>query len=318
MSGTVNFFNGSVLIGTGTVTSSGGTSPATVPMLVSSLPGGTDVVTAVYSGDSNFNQSISGTLSQTVLPVVANGASQYGAGWSLKGTSGLIIGSAGVAIVDYGTCCTRYFTGTGPTYTSPANDQGTLVKNMGGSYTYTSKNQVVTNYDSSGKMTSQVDPHGLTQTLGWSGTLLQTITQPDGGVATFGYNGSNLLTSVQEPGGRFLTLSYDLNNNLTGFVDAAGGLYTFGYSASNQLINEQVGPLNTTYTYSGSNGTVTQVDRGLGTTLSLTAAVVQGLGIEVVVRSPSGWPCGLYANGVYSAYAVHRNPDLHSGNLGAA
>ena len=33
-----------------------------------------------------------------------------------------------------------------------------------------------------------------------------------------------------------------------------------------------------TYTYSSSNGTLTQIDRGLGTTLAVTAAAVQGLG----------------------------------------
>ena len=96
----------------------------------------------------------------------------------------LLIGSAGVAMIDNTTGGFRYFTGTGPSYTSPANDQGTLVQNMGGSYTYTAKDQTQTNFDSSGNMTSQVDPHGLTQTLSYSGGLLSTMTQPDGGVAT--------------------------------------------------------------------------------------------------------------------------------------
>jgi YD repeat-containing protein len=113
----------------------------------------------------------------------------------------LLIGSASVALIDNSTGGFRYFTGTGPSYTSPANDQGTLVKNMGGTYTYTSKEQLQTNFDSSGRMTSQVDPHGLTQTLSYSGGLLSTLTQPDGGVATFSYS-SGLLSSIQTPGGR--------------------------------------------------------------------------------------------------------------------
>jgi hypothetical protein len=121
----------------------------------------------------------SGTVSG-VLPVVVNSSGALGAGCALGGTQSLVIGSGGVALVDNSTGGTRYFSGTGPSYTSPANDQGTLVQNMGGGYSYTSKEQLKTNFNSSGQMISQVEPHGLTQTLSWSSGLLQTITQPTG------------------------------------------------------------------------------------------------------------------------------------------
>jgi RHS repeat-associated protein len=220
-----------------------------------------------------------------VLPVVVNSSSPFGAGWAVGGTQFLLIGSAGVAIVDNRTGGFRYFTGTGPSYTSPANDQGTLAKNVDGTYTYTSKEQIKTNFDSAGRMTSQVDPHNLSQALAYTSGRLSTITQPDGGVATFSYNSSNLLTSVQEPGSRYLTLSYDTNNNLTSGLDAAGSAYTFTYDSSNRLRNEKLAPLNVTYTYSSSNGTLTQIDRGLGTTLAVTAAAVQGLGAATAINS---------------------------------
>ena len=80
-------------------------------------------------------------------------------------------------------------------------------------------------------------------------------------------------------------MTYDGNNNLIGLIDAAGGVYTFGYDTSNRLVNEQVGPLNTTFTYSSSNGTLTQINRGLGTTLSVTAAAVQGLGASTAINA---------------------------------
>jgi hypothetical protein len=96
----------------------------------------------------------SGTASGS-LPVVVNSAAALGAGCSLGGTQSLIIGSGCIAIVDNATGGTRYFSGTGPSYTSPANDQGTLVQNMDGSYTYTSKEQLKTNFNSSGQMISQ-------------------------------------------------------------------------------------------------------------------------------------------------------------------
>jgi RHS repeat-associated protein len=243
----------------------------------------------IYTWQVEVKATVGGTIydrtASGVLPLVVNTSSPYGAGWSLAGTQLLLIGTQGIALVDNATGGYRYFTGTGPGYTSPANDQGTLAKNGDGTYTYTSKEQLQTHFSSSGVMSSQVDPHGLTQSLAYSGGLLSTITQPDGGVATFTYNASNLLTSVAEPGGRHLTLSYDSNSNLTGIVDAAGGVYTLAYDTAHRLVNEQVGPLNTTYTYSTSNGMLTQVNRGLGTTLSLTAAAAQGLGASTAINA---------------------------------
>ena len=255
--------------------------PVQVGSAVSSsgvYPWGVEVKATV--GTFVYDRTASG-----VTPAVANAGSPFGAGWALGGTQFLVVGSAGVAVVDNATGGFRYFAGTGPSYTSPANDQGTLVQNTGGSYTYTAKDQTKTNFDSTGRMTGQVDPHGLTQAFAYSGSLLSTITQPDGGVATFSYNGSNLLTGVQEPGGRYLTLNYDAHNNLTGFQDAAGGVYTFGYDGSNRLVNEQVGPLNATYTYSTANGTLTGINRGLGTTLAVAAAAAQGLGASTAINA---------------------------------
>ncbi len=86
-----------------------------------------------------YDRTVSGTL-----PVVVNTSSPYGAGWSLAGTQSLLIGTSGVAIVDNTTGGTRYFTGTGLSYTSPANDQGTLVQNVGGSFTCAAKDQTQT------------------------------------------------------------------------------------------------------------------------------------------------------------------------------
>jgi len=242
----------------------------------------------IYPWSVEIKSTFSGTVYDRTasddLPVVVNSSSPFGAGWSVGGILALLIGPRGVAMIDNSTGGHRYFRGTGPSYISPPNDQGTLVRNGDGTFTYTAKDQTKTNFDSTGRMTSQVDAHGLAQTLAYNGNLLSTITQPDGGVATFNYNG-NLLGSIQLPGGRSLTPSYDGNNNLTGFTDAAGGVSTFGYDTSNRLVSEQVGPLNTTYAYSPSNGTLSQINRGLGTTLAVTAAAVQGLGAPTAINA---------------------------------
>jgi RHS repeat-associated protein len=256
-----------------------------VPQQVGSAVSASDLYSWSVEVKATVGTVVYDRTASGVSPVVVNTSSPFGAGWALGGSWSLLIKSAGIVIVDNNTGGARYFTGTGPTYTSPANDQGSLIKNGDGSYTYTAKNQTKTNFDSAGRMTGQVDPHGLTQSLGYSGNLLTTVTGCDGGVATFSYNASNLLTSVQEPGGRYLTLSYDAQSNLTSFLDAAGGPHTFAYDSSHRLVNEKVGPLNVTYTYSSGNSTLTQINRGLGTTLAVAAAAAQGLGASTAINA---------------------------------
>src|SRR5206468_2326324 len=60
-SGTVTFQDGATLLGTGTLNGAGQAAFSTT-----TLAAGTHAITAVYAGDTNFNGSASGTLSQVV------------------------------------------------------------------------------------------------------------------------------------------------------------------------------------------------------------------------------------------------------------
>jgi hypothetical protein len=60
--GTVTFMDGATVLGTGTLASKKAT------FATASLAEGTHLITAVYSGDSNFNGSTSTALSQKVNP----------------------------------------------------------------------------------------------------------------------------------------------------------------------------------------------------------------------------------------------------------
>ncbi|HMD83988.1 MAG TPA: Ig-like domain-containing protein [Terriglobia bacterium] len=65
-SGTVSFYNGPTLIGSNIALSAG---VATNPP-IATLPGGTDSITASYSGDANYAPSTSPVLVQSVSPVI--------------------------------------------------------------------------------------------------------------------------------------------------------------------------------------------------------------------------------------------------------
>ncbi len=60
-SGTVNFYAGSTLLGTGTLSANG-----VATLTTASLPVGTSSVTAVYAGDGNFNTATSNAVSESV------------------------------------------------------------------------------------------------------------------------------------------------------------------------------------------------------------------------------------------------------------
>jgi hypothetical protein len=59
--GTVNFYDGTKLIGTATIIGN------TATLIISTLPAGTHAITAVYSGDANFASVTSAVFSQEIL-----------------------------------------------------------------------------------------------------------------------------------------------------------------------------------------------------------------------------------------------------------
>jgi hypothetical protein len=65
-SGSVTIYNGSAIVGTGSVTA------GTATLTISSLPTGTDTITAAYAGSSTFNPSTSGPVAITVNPAVVS------------------------------------------------------------------------------------------------------------------------------------------------------------------------------------------------------------------------------------------------------
>jgi hypothetical protein len=66
------------------------------------------------------------------------------------------------------------------------------------------KDQTTWTFDGQGRLLSVLDPHNLGRTYAYTSSsatsTLATVSELDGGVATFSYS-SNLLSSIAEPGG---------------------------------------------------------------------------------------------------------------------
>src|SRR5439155_1945416 len=96
-SGTVTFQDGATPLGTGTLNSSGQAMFST-----SALAAGTHAITAVYAGDTTFNGSTSGTLSQVVNKVDTTTALSSSANPSFVGQA--VTFTANVTVTAPGRC----------------------------------------------------------------------------------------------------------------------------------------------------------------------------------------------------------------------
>jgi RHS repeat-associated protein len=90
-----------------------------------------------------------------------------------------------------------------------------LIKTMTG-WQYTSDEDEIENYDTSGLLLSITNRAGLTHTLGYdTAGHLQSVTDPFGRALTFTYDASNRVSTVADPDGGVYIYAYDAKNNLS-------------------------------------------------------------------------------------------------------
>lgn len=125
------------------------------------------------------------------------------------------------------------FTFNGSAWTADADVTDRLVElGTGGvttGWTYTTSDDSQESYDANGRLTSITDRSGLTQTLTYSGTQLQ---------------------SVSDAFGRTLNLTYDARGRVETLTDPAGRAYAYAYDAAGNLVS---------VTYPTETGTVPRV-----------------------------------------------------------
>ena len=124
-------------------------------------------------------------------------------------------------------------------FTAPAGIFDKLVKNADNTYTLTTKAQIKYNFNTSLRCSSIVDANGNTITLGYTGNLVTSITDPTSRAITIAYNASNKISTLTDPLSRVWTLHYDGSGNLSSVdLPALSGTtysYVFTYNASHDI-----------------------------------------------------------------------------------
>jgi hypothetical protein len=201
-SGTVVFKSGGATIGTGTLVANGSGVNSSATLITTTLPVGTDTITAVYGGDMDFLGSLSGPYNETITPVFATtttltssvNPSYLGLSVTFTATVGLVNGAStpvptGTAtFLDNGTAIgTGTLNGAGvATFTTSTLAVGShpIVANFGGdtmtgASSSAALTQVVTALPPPGSVNFKVTvtPNPLSLGVGTGAQLAVTVTQ---------------------------------------------------------------------------------------------------------------------------------------------
>jgi len=142
-------------------------------------------------------------------------------------------------------------------------------------------------YDGGGKLMSITDTFNRQVTFGYTGSLVTSVTRPDGEQILYGYTGSKL-TSVTYPDG--VVLSYEYTdaahpNNLTAVKDQYGHvLESWSYDAQNRAMTyaKEAGVEALTLAYDTPMANKTQVTDALGNVTTYTVDKLRKVVTDIV------------------------------------
>ena len=277
--GTVTFKNGSTVIGTGTVANK------VAAVTTSTLPAGSDTITATYTGDTNYNTATA-SMVQTVnkatptVTVTTSGPSNFGSSVTITatittGATGAITFTSGGLTLGSGT-----ISGGKVTITTTVLPVGTdtITASYPGDTNYNpatgTTTQVVSKGTTTMTLTSSLNPSTVGQSVTFTATLpttaTGTVTFMNGatalGTATLNNGTATVSTSTLPAGSDPITATYsgDASNNaanasLTQTVNKATPAMTLTSSVNPSSINQSVTliatlPLTVTGTVTFTNG----------------------------------------------------------------
>ena len=165
--------------------------------------------------------------------------SRYGAGWQLSGEQRLIENPDDSILFIDGDGEVLLFDApeSGGAYGSPAGDFTTLIKNMDGTFTRTTTEQTVFQFDDLGRLVSVTDRNGNLTQHQYTGENLTKIIDPVGLETIFDYVDGRVST-ITDPAMRETQLDYDEFGNVIRITDPDGSFREFEYDAQHHMVAE--------------------------------------------------------------------------------
>jgi RHS repeat-associated protein len=161
--------------------------------------------------------------------------SGMGPGWSQTGLASASELESGEVLVVRQDGRQDVFQKTESGYKAPSGVTDTLAK-VEGTFKLTTLQNTVYAFDSSGRIASITDDHGLKTTYAYNAEgRLATITDPSAQTLTFSYNEGNHITLVKDSTGREVKFAYSAAGDLESVTDALGGVTKYAYDASHRL-----------------------------------------------------------------------------------
>jgi sugar lactone lactonase YvrE len=316
--GTVSFYFGETLLGSGNLNSSGVATLATT-----SLPAGADGLTAVYSGDTGFAASTSSVFTETITApttttlIAAPNPAQAGQSVTLTATispapTGSSLGTVsfydGETLLGSGNVNSAgVATFTSTSLPAGANSLTAVYSGNSGFATSTSSSviqAITTSIATTTTLTASPNPATSGNTVTFTATISPVPTGTSLGTVSF-YNGSTLLgtASVNSSGVATFTSSTLATGALSMTAAYSGNA---GSSASTSSVFTEA--VNSTYTVTAPPAPVTVAEGG-SAEIDVTVPPVGGAFENVVTMSASGLPPG--------ATATFNPPTVTPGSAGA-
>ena len=198
-------------------------------------------------------------------------AGSLGPSWTHGFAARLVLNADGSAtfVSDDGSQLLFASNGSGG-FVTPSGGLGTL-RTITGGYEATRHDQIRYDFDTTGRLSAEIDRNGNTLSFGYTSGNLTTITDTVGRTITLAYDASNRLTKLTDPIGRSVSYAYDTSGHLATVTDVRAGVTSYGYDSSGRLttITDQNGHVLVTNAYGSDGRVASQIDaRGNKTTFA--------------------------------------------------
>ena len=259
-----------------------------------------ELATGIYSYDLLITSHFAGEASATGIVsgdsmVVNQGASDFGAGWSLSGHHQLYQDLSGNVMLRSGNSAARMFAKQeGGSFLSPAGDYSVLVKE-GSGYVRTLKNGLRYTFNADGLLAHIKDRNNnITLYCYVEGSeRLKYIEDPTGRRTHFVYNAAGKVTRITGPAGRATEMAYDGSGNLVTITNPDSSVRRFQYDGEHRLVGKVMeNGMVSNYGYDGFGRVSSNIISG-GGSVSVRPAAIHGLEGLAVDQGSMGSPLGV-------------------------